>query len=259
MAEENVDRQERDVEVVKVTPGHESGEVTQSIPQARSSASEHITPPLMEEQNVQVVKVTPGHESGEVTQPTPQRGDDHWQAEQAELAAGSRRDRGSTTKQQAVYDPESELRYAHIGCMDCYMNRSSEELRWEDYQDGVGKLNRWRKPSAVRSPPGRGAQSFGRQGFRSRRHSCSETAYLAQFSRRMVSSLSRDGVRPLRESVVLAARRLGGRCCSSPWGPLLLVVLGASAARRRVFTAFAGAFNGTDSSGNTTESTHLLL
>ena len=86
--------------------------------------------------DVQVVKVTPGHESGEVTQPTPQRGDDHWQAEQAELAAGSRRDRGSTTKQQAVYDPESELRYAHIGCMDCYMNRSSEGLRWEDYQDG---------------------------------------------------------------------------------------------------------------------------
>ena len=51
----------------------------------------------------------------------------------------------------------------------------------------------------------------------------------------------------------------GGAAVARVRGPLLLVVLGASAARRRVFTAFAGAFNGTDSSGNTTESTHLLL
>ena len=52
---------------------------------------------------------------------------------------------GSTTKQQAVFDPESGLRYAHTGCMDCYMNRSFEELRWEDYQDG-----RWQATSTLR-------------------------------------------------------------------------------------------------------------
>jgi len=55
---------------------------------------------------------------------------------------------GSTTEQQDVFDPGSGLRYAHIGCMDCYMNRSFEELRWEDYQDG-----RWQATSTLRRGP----------------------------------------------------------------------------------------------------------
>jgi len=38
-----------------------------------------------------------------------------------------------TTKHQ-ILEPETGLRYAHIGAMDCYKTKSIEELRNEDYQ-----------------------------------------------------------------------------------------------------------------------------
>jgi len=40
---------------------------------------------------------------------------------------------GTVTAMLPITDPQEGLRYAHIGAMDCYRNKSFEELRMEDY------------------------------------------------------------------------------------------------------------------------------
>ena len=54
------------------------------------------------------------------------------------------------TKLQVTTDPETRLKYAHISNMDCYKQKSFEELRMEDY-----KANRLQ--SGQRGMPGQQA------------------------------------------------------------------------------------------------------